>query len=155
VGTDAAAAVRWMLAQVGKPCLWDCKGTWTDPVTGEVHEAWDCSGLVADAARRHGGPDLRPFANTAWMWRELRPLVEPEPGCLVLYGVVSPADPGHLVGGHVMCWTGDGDGVVGACGASHSVLTLADAAKSGARVRTHDRRDYRGDFRGYRRMIGM
>lgn len=128
-----ARFLAWVLEQMGSPYRWDGKGE-TLP---DGQRVFDCSGLVTCALHAVGGPDWRADYNTSHLLAECRRVDEARPGTLVLYG-----DP-HTAG-HVMVHVGAGV-LVGASGGGHTTLTLEDAHRQGARVRTHVGLDYRPD----------
>jgi murein DD-endopeptidase len=125
-----------VIGTVGAPVLWGARGP----------TVFDCSGLVAWALHKAGGPDWRRTHNAQRMANELPATVTPEPGDLAVYGGGAKAII-HVVvllaGGHLAT----------ASGARSAIITLADAQASGAQVRLRQLDSYnrrRGDLIGYR-----
>ncbi|MFP2961846.1 NlpC/P60 family protein [Myxococcus sp. 1LA] len=136
--SQRAQFLALVLSQMHAPYRWGGKGE-RDRATGQL--VFDCSGLVTWALHEVGGPDWRPTHNTGRLWAECTRLKLGDvvlPGDLVLYH--RQADPTKPE--HVMVVVGGGV-VVGASGGGPSTLTLADAAKDGARVKSFARLDYR------------
>ncbi|GHG79750.1 NlpC/P60 family protein [Comamonas sp. JC664] len=146
--SQRAAFLNLVLSQMHAPYRWNGKGE-RDRDTGQ--RVFDCSGLVTWALREVGGPDWRGTHNTGRLWAECSRLVLGDvllPGDLVLYHRLGdPTKPEH-----VMVVVGVGV-VVGASGGGPSTLTLADAAKADARVKSYARLDYRSRrMEGFRRL---
>ena len=120
----------YALSQIDKPCLMGAKGD----------DAFDCSGLVTCALRAAGGPDLTKTHNANALGngtRLLLPDERPIPGDLILFD----AD-GNDVDEHVAIVLA-GDRAIDAEGATHSVTSIEEAVRRMARVRLHDRLDWR------------
>jgi len=135
-----------VLSQMHAPYRWNGKGE-RDSATGQ--RVFDCSGLVTWAFQEVGGPDWRAHANTDVLWTRCAPVPKAEllPGDLVLYH--RKGDPTDAE--HVMVHVGGGV-VVGASGGGSTTLTLADAAKARAYVKTFSSLDYRARRMGIRRL---
>jgi murein DD-endopeptidase len=125
-----------VVGTVGAPVLWGARGP----------EVFDCSGLVAWALHKAGGPDWRRTHTAQRISDELPITPTPKPGDLAVYGGGAKAIV-HVVillaGGHLAT----------ASGARSAIITLADAQASGAQVRVRQIVDYnrrRKDLVGYR-----
>ncbi|AEI65583.1 NlpC/P60 family protein [Corallococcus macrosporus] len=143
--SQRASFVSTVLSQMHSPYRWGGKGE-RDPSTGQ--RVFDCSGLVTWALHEVGGPDWRATHHTGRLWTScarVSPADELLPGDLVLYH--RQGDP--VTPEHVMVVVGGGV-VVGASGGGSRTLTLADAARDDARVKSFSRLDYRA-----RRMPGI
>lgn len=122
----------------GKPYVWGAKGP----------DTFDCSGVVTWLLHEVGGPDWRALHNAQRLWNELEPTDRPAPGDLAFYG------HGKNLISHVMvCFDGGPNGrVFGACGGNQYTTSAELAAKIGARVRFRNTKDYRPDFKGFRKL---
>lgn len=108
---------------------------------------FDCSGFVTYCLWKAGGPDWRQTHASSTLFDALPPTERPEPGDLCFYG-----PPDRIT--HVMVWIGDGC-VAGACNGNSTIKTLEAAFARGARVMRKATKDYRGDFRGFRRLAPL
>lgn len=130
--------IAYVQAQLDKPCLWGAKGD----------DAFDCSGLVTCGIKFAGGPDWRHTHNANRLGDETRELVageDPLPGDLIFFDADGDSLDEHV--GIVLNETT----AIDAAGARSSVHTLAEALALHARVRLHDRHDYRKGFRAIHR----
>lgn len=133
--------------QLGKPALWAAKGP----------EAFDCSGLVTWCFKMAGGVDFTKLLNANGLGKATRPLVPGElalPGDLILFDAEKdqPAAPGHGIDDHVGIVI-DERRAIDAAGATSRITTIEGAIAAGAKVRWHDRYDYRGSFRALHRNL--
>lgn len=149
--TDTLSTARqqlraWLLARQDCPYAWGFKGGLTLMPDGTMRDAYDCSGLVTAGLMHTGGPDWRQTHGSGALFDEL-PRLEaeelPQPLDLAFYG-----QPGQI--SHVVYVWDDGR-IFGACGGNHTCTNAIIAAKMGAKVQFKPSRDYRPDFRGYRR----
>lgn len=130
--------VEFVKAQMGIPVLWGQKGP----------GAYDCSGLVTRAILEAGGPDLTKTHNADRLANETRPLLETEKpiaGDLVFFD----RDQNDIEE-HVAVYVAE-DEIIDAEGATPRIMTLAEAVKRNARVRTHGVLRYRSGFKGVHR----
>lgn len=140
-----AAAQRY----AGCPYVWRGKGRELWSPKGLARHEWighvfDCSGLIGQAIKDAGGPDLR-ATHSAQSYFDHFPVAElaDARGVLRLYGE-SPERVTHvalclgLTGGQVI--------VIEAAGGGHRTINPMIAAEQGARVRSgpERRRDYLG-----------
>ncbi|RYZ40091.1 MAG: peptidoglycan endopeptidase [Myxococcaceae bacterium] len=143
ITSQRAAFLSCVLAQMHSPYRWGAKG---QLASKEGPRLFDCSGLVTWALHEVGGRDWRQTHNTDRLWAECAPVAsvaDLQPGDLVLYGKAGDPD-------HVMVHVGAGV-VVGASGGDSKTLTLEDAARDDARVKSFTRVEYRPDVLGFRR----
>ncbi|RKH03380.1 peptidoglycan endopeptidase [Corallococcus sp. CA053C] len=144
ITSQRAAFLALVLAQMHSPYRWGAKGT---PVSKDGPRPFDCSGLVTWAFHQVGGKDWRATHNTDRLWAECAPVASAadlQPGDLVLYGKAGDPD-------HVMVHVGAGV-VVGASGGGSKTLTLEDAKRADAKVKSFTRVAYRPDVLGFRRL---
>lgn len=138
----------YWISQLDKPVLWAAKGSYVvDPaglvVAIDEDSAFDCSGLVTCGLLRIGAPDHRADWSAQRLANEMPITDKPELGDLGFYGK-SWDEVVHVVG----CL--EGGHVISADGATSKIRTLAEAQKSGARVRVHQGVAYRVGFLGFR-----
>lgn len=124
------------LETMGVPYLWGGK----DPARG-----LDCSGVVTYSYWLNAGPDWRWTHNCQKLWDELKPVTEPEPGDLALYGRDGRAT-------HVMVYLGALGIVFGASDGDSTTTTTKEAKRRDAEVETRTSHLYRKDFIGWRRL---
>ena len=140
---DAAACVKFALAQVGKKVLWNQDGP----------DLWDCSGLVNGALMAGGEPDRGKTHTSAALFELAVPVSDVRPGDLAFFGyptvnhvvlVVSPGgiDPINKAA------------LVSADGATSRITDAFNILPS-ARVNMHSSiaSMSRGFFRGFRRIV--
>ena len=148
------AVVDFALKQAGKPYIWAGRGDFvvrderkvsTAAVGVDGGNVYDCSGLVTDAIRAAGGPDLRLNWNADRLWRAL-PVVDAESDDsdddfrLRFYGAKGG------IATHVAIAIGNGL-VIEAAGGDSKTLTYKDAVLSGAcvAIRFEQRKDVKGN----------
>lgn len=137
--TPSQAFVWWCLEQLGAPVLWAAKGP----------DVFDCSGLVTAALRACGWKDWTTTHNTDRLWAELERPPFPAVGDLAFWwsSVEGAQERGDVE--HVAVLLPNG-WVLTADGASSRIRDLAEAKRTGARVRVRDSVTYRPRFAGYR-----
>lgn len=138
------AVVAFALKQLGLPYIWAGRGDFVlrdglkKPATVagvDGGRVYDCSGLVTDAIRAGGGPDLRVNWNADRLWRAL-PTIDEETADddddfrLRFYGTKGGAAT------HVALTLGNGL-VIEAAGGDSRTLTYRDAVLAGAAVGCH------------------
>lgn len=129
--------LEYVTSQVDKPCLWGAKGD----------DAFDCSGLVTCGIIAAGGADLRKTHNANALGNETRLLLpeeRPIPGDLILFDADGDDTAEHVA--IVLA----GNKAIDAEGATSRITTLEEAVKRGARVRLHDRLNWRRGGRFHR-----
>lgn len=130
--------IHFVQHQLDKPCLWGAKGD----------DAFDCSGLVTAGIRAANGPDLRYTHNANALAKNTRPLVDgekPEPGDLIFFDAERDGVDEHV--GIVL----DSERAIDAEGATSKVVSIEEAVRRMARVRTHGSHRYRKSFRAIHR----
>ena len=137
--SQRAAFVAYVIEQMGAPYIWGGK----NPETGI-----DCSGVVAYAFRKAGGPDWRKTHNTDSLWNDCKEPGMIQPGTLCLYGGKAADDVSHVM--VVISDVGSELVVVGASGGDSTTTSLHAAEKRGARVKVYKTHLYRADWRGFR-----
>ncbi|NRD68711.1 C40 family peptidase [Corallococcus exiguus] len=156
ITSQRAAFLQLLLAQMHAPYRWGAKG---QRVSADGPRLFDCSGLVTWAFHQVGGKDWRATHNTDRLWAECAPVASVAdlmPGDLVLYGraghtTLHGSPPTDVDPNHVMVHVGAGV-VVGASGGGSKTLTLEDAARADAKVKSFTRVAYRPDVLGFRRL---
>jgi murein DD-endopeptidase len=114
---------------------------------GKSARGLDCSGLVTWVLHCLGGPDLRQTHNSGRLWYELPETIEPIAGDLAFFG--PRGDPVHVV----VCLGGPHEPIIGANGGGRATLTVADADRDRAEVKSKGSPGYRRDLLGYRRNV--